>query len=159
MADETRVEQLYAQGLYPPIAWILRSFLGFLPFSVGDLLYAVFLLVLLTVSFQFLRAVAVSLDKWGAFKAGLMGVIKTFAWTWILFHWLWGFNYYRHSIARQFSIEDDEPSYSALVCFTEGLLTEVNRYASGRKPSLSKESIFHETLRAYQHLGIAFPGL
>jgi hypothetical protein len=159
MADETRVEQLYAQGWYPWIAWILRSVFGFLPFSFGDLQYAVFLLVLLTVSFHFLRAVAGSIDKWATCKSGFKGMIKTFAWTWILFHWLWGFNYYRHPIARQFSIEDGEPSYSALVCFTEGLLTEVNRYAPGRKQSISKDSIFHETVRAYQELKVDFPGL
>ena len=39
------VEKYYSRGIYPVIAWTQRVLLGWIPFSVGDLLYGVVFVV------------------------------------------------------------------------------------------------------------------
>src|SRR5688500_2449899 len=41
------VEQYYASGIYPAISKILRILFGWLPFSVGDIFYGLFIVWLL----------------------------------------------------------------------------------------------------------------
>ncbi len=40
MLSDQRVEQWYARGIYPYISGLLQVSLGWIPFSVGDLLYS-----------------------------------------------------------------------------------------------------------------------
>jgi hypothetical protein len=37
--DPARVESYYTFGFYPVISGVLRTLLGWIPFSIGDLLY------------------------------------------------------------------------------------------------------------------------
>ena len=40
------VEEWYSKGLYPKIAWFFRTSLGSLPFSIGDVIYMVLLVLI-----------------------------------------------------------------------------------------------------------------
>jgi hypothetical protein len=41
------IEQWYSKGLYPKIAFLSRNLLGWIPFSVGDLIYFILIVSLL----------------------------------------------------------------------------------------------------------------
>lgn len=159
ISDATRVEYLYARGSYQYTSRLLRSIFGSLPFSFGDLMYGACLLLLIIVFVQALAAFFRSTDKWSAIGVGLIRTMKAAAWIWIVFHGIWGFNYYRTGIEVQFQLQDEEPSREALICFTEELLTEVNKYAPGRVKDLSSYSVRAITVDAYHQLQKTVPGL
>ena len=74
------VEKYYSNGIYPVISRLLRFLFGWLPFSIGDLLYALAGIYLLIKAVQFIRAIFKK-------QAG-----KTFWWNairWILFTACW----------------------------------------------------------------------
>ena len=45
--DSTRVENQYSTGIYPVFSSILRYIFGWLPFSIGDVLYGLVILWLI----------------------------------------------------------------------------------------------------------------
>src|SRR6266480_6969164 len=49
------IEQYYSNGIYPVVSKIQRFLFGWLPFSLGDLVYGFFILVILVKTFQLLK--------------------------------------------------------------------------------------------------------
>ncbi|MFM2233068.1 MAG: hypothetical protein RJB31_1769 [Bacteroidota bacterium] len=140
MISDQRVEQWYAQGVYPYVSGLLQFSLGWIPFSVGDLLYCV---VIVWAAYRIWRFASIvraqGFKNWWKGYGQLLGhflkFLTVFAWVWILFHMLWGFNYYRKSIPDQFGFVDERPSPQELHQFTQYLLNETNRYAIELKAS------------------------
>jgi len=134
MISDQRVEQWYAQGVYPYISGLLQLSMGWIPFSIGDLLYCI---VIVWAAYRIWRYAsnvrAQGLKNWWKGYGRLLGHFLKFltvlAWVWILFHMLWGFNYYRKSIPDQYGFVDERPSPQELHQFTQYLLNETNRYA------------------------------
>ncbi|MFZ9589774.1 MAG: DUF3810 domain-containing protein [Chitinophagaceae bacterium] len=118
MLDEQRVELWYASGVYPFIAAGMRYLLGWLPISFGDLLYvAAILYVIITLRKSFQRPLLTTARR-------LFIVLSL---TWLVFHFLWGFNYYRTSIPEQFKLERDEVNKEEIIAFAEYTLREANK--------------------------------
>ena len=133
MRSDQRVEHWYALGVYPYISGLLQFSLGWIPFSLGDLLYSAVI-------------VWAALRLW-KFALGILGrefgnrggkerllrcslrLLTLMAWIWLAFHVLWGFNYYRKSIPDQFGFIAERPSQQELLQFSQYLLNETNRYA------------------------------
>jgi hypothetical protein len=159
MSDENRVEVYFAQAWYLHASWLLRTFFGGFPFSFGDILYTVLLVVLVAAFSR--RAVAVmrSTHKRKAAWLALVQVTKLTAWTWIVFHWIWGFNYYRSDIETQFGLQLEDPVKEELICFTEKTLADVNKYAPGRIRQPSNEMLRATVIDAYDQLHKRFPQL
>src|SRR5579872_3075854 len=97
----TVVEKYYALGIYPYISRFQRLLFGWIPFSVGDLLYIfacgwlIYLLVRLI-----RRLVRRQADKgWllGALRRSLFVILLVY----VVFYGLWGLNYDRQGIATQ----------------------------------------------------------
>ena len=141
MLDAKRVEEWYATGVYIYIAKVLQLFLGWLPFSVGDILYiAVIIYILFTLPKSFKRPILQTLNR-----LFIVGSI-----VWLAFHLLWGFNYYRTSIPEQFNLAKGEVKKEEVVAFTTYTLNEANRYSAvnsyrltvNRQPSTVKPSLF-----------------
>jgi hypothetical protein len=89
------IERFYSQGIYPAMGSFFRLLFGWLPFSVGDLLVAILLGYVL---FLMVNGVY-SWIKQGfdgkRFLKALGGLSKFGLAAYILFNFLWGFNYYR----------------------------------------------------------------
>ena len=139
MLDEQRVEEWYATGVYIYIAKVLQLLLGWLPFSVGDVLYiAAIIYIIFTLHKSFKRPILKTLNR--LFKIGSM--------VWLLFHFLWGFNYYRTSIQEQFNLAKGEVKKEEVVAFTNYTLTQANLYSNPQpithnsQPSPVKPSLF-----------------
>ncbi|MEY4868800.1 MAG: hypothetical protein RIT36_1699 [Bacteroidota bacterium] len=145
MRSDQRVEQWYAQGVYPYISGLLQVSLGWIPFSVGDLLYCGAIVWTGYKLWQFASTIWVQGFKnwwkgYGQLFGYLLKPITLLAWVWIIFHVLWGFNYYRKSIPDQFGFVADRPSSRELLQFTQYLLDETNRYAIELKTSPQKNA-------------------
>lgn len=134
LLSDQRVEQWYARGVYPYVSGLLQVSLGWIPFSVGDLLYFGVIVWLGYKLWQFASRIWVKgLNNWRAANGRVIGLflklVNMLAWVWLIFHALWGFNYYRKSIPDQFGFVADRPSQQELLQFTQHLLSETNRYA------------------------------
>lgn len=140
MLSDQRVEYWYANGVYPRISKLLHFSLGWIPFSVGDLLYSGVIVWAVIGLWNFVSNMWMKgLNNWWVGKAQVMShlrsILTVLVWTWIIFHFLWGLNYYRKSIPDQFGFVAERPSKQELILFTQYLLNETNRYAVELKDS------------------------
>ena len=150
------VERYYSQGVYPPVATGLRMLFGWIPFSIGDLLYGLAGAYLL---YQFLLLVKKIITRMVS-RPYLYGVIKnTIYWTlvtYIAFNLLWGLNYNRRGIAYQLQLQV-APYSTAELCSMVGLIVErMNACDSTARLSrgalASKKALFDFSSQAYDEL-------
>ena len=84
------VEKYYSFELYPVVSKILRALFGWIPFSIGDILYLAAFLFIVLKAWKFIRLLAKQKLKehlsWILFKKYL----KLFLWMYILFHFFLG---------------------------------------------------------------------
>jgi hypothetical protein len=98
------VEKYYSNGIYPVMSRVLRVLFGWIPFSVGDLLYAaagIFLLVRLV---QGIRAVVKRQAGRDFWLYGLKSIVFWSLWIYVSFNLLWGLNYNRLGMAQQMQL-------------------------------------------------------
>ncbi|MBC7889553.1 MAG: DUF3810 domain-containing protein [Ferruginibacter sp.] len=120
------VEHYYSTGIYPYISFFLRFLLGWLPFSVGDILYGLISLWLLI---KIVKTVQ-SIFKKRLFSRGpvivfqRLGVVLLLIY--ILFNTLWGINYSRKGIASQLGLSIEKYSIDELKTLNSVLLQKVN---------------------------------
>lgn len=122
------VERYYSNGLYPVIARSQRLLFGWVPFSVGDLLYlaaALFLIWQLVRSVRMFWRREVPKGWWRRFARRILFVAL---WVYVLFNLLWGLNYDRSGIAGGQLFHHQVRSYSTadLVDLTTIIVSEVN---------------------------------
>ncbi|MDR6300428.1 DUF3810 domain-containing protein [Mesonia maritima] len=109
------IETYYSKGIYPHISKFFRYLLGWIPFSIGDFLYAFLLILMLRFLFIRIKTRFKNPKKW---------VLRTFAFLSILyfsFHIFWGLNYYRLPLHQSLSIEK-EYSKTELKNFSKKLI-------------------------------------
>lgn len=92
------VESYYSKGVFPLISRLYRFLLGWIPFSVGDILY--FLLGSWFLYFL--------IKNWRSLwsKRRLRDLIMVLSVAYFTFHLMWGFNYYRLPISDAFGLEE-----------------------------------------------------
>ena len=93
------VEQYYSRALFPLISDFFRTMMGWIPFSVGDILYTLL----------FLLAIRYLYYKWNDYKgrpAMLMrDVIMVLAIAHFTFYFSWGLNYFRLPLHQNLNLE------------------------------------------------------
>jgi len=151
-------EQWYSTGLYPYIGRVVRFLLGWIPFSVGDILYTGLALGVVYCVIRYFRRIRRAPLHF--FKKVGKGVIIFVS----LFYFLWGFNYYRHPLSVQlgwnFSYTEAE-----LEQVTTRLVAEAN--ALHQRLALSKEQavkmpftpkeVYEKMPQGYNRLSQRFP--
>ncbi len=95
------VETYYSNGIYPYISKFLRYGLGWLPFSVGDFLYTLLVILLIKWLFTRIRSGFKKPKQW------LLEALATLSVLYFCFHLFWGFNYYRLPLHRSLQIRKD----------------------------------------------------
>ena len=113
------VENWYSKGLYPKLAFLLRKAMGWLPFSFGDVLY--FILILLLIRWIWKHRIGF-FKEWKNNGLAIMSWVAVF---YFFFHLLWGMNYYRIPLHEKLNIEK-EYSKQQLVDFIEKMLQKTN---------------------------------
>lgn len=147
------IERFYSNGLFVFTSKTERFILGWIPFSVGDVLYA-FLIVYMLISIW--KARTTWRKQW---KNNLLKVLSGFSVFYFLFHLLWATNYYRVPLFEKMNIKR-EYSESDLYEFTEKLIVKTNEVQfaitnnKNQKVSnpYSQDSIFKMTQNGYDNL-------
>lgn len=154
------VENWYALGFYPLFANLLRSMVGWLPFSVGDLVYLLlgyWVLVQLIKGLLKLYHQGFSLDLSLQF-AGTF--IRFFCWGYILFQLFWGLNYSRLGIANQLDISKKGYSKEDVTALTRALIDKTNNYRKALKdsnlPQMPLQAIFQEAVHNYENITLVY---
>jgi hypothetical protein len=149
-----RVEHYYSTGIYPYISIFLRRALGWLPISLGDILYgaAVVWLVIKIVraSISLFRKKPLLPRLLPLFRALLAGFFLIY----VIFNILWGMNYNRRGIADQLGLPMKEYSLEELKELNGLLGQKVNETKTmllQQKPLLMQSrQIGRESMDAYQ---------
>ena len=152
----TAVENQYSIGIYPVISRFLRYLFGWLPFSIGDVLYGLIILWMLWKIVAGVKAIfkkkpplehpsfsyrgtpkGEKTDKIGAkfikrlslqgFVTGLFKTIRILLFIYLFFNAFWGINYNRVGIAGQLQLKMDKYSLDDLKIINELLVTK-NKY-------------------------------
>jgi hypothetical protein len=155
------VEAFYSTGIYPWIGAGMRGIFGWLPFSLGDLLYLTSGVWLV---YQLFRVVKKLIQQ----KINSVDVtLRVFKMTnilliiYIYFNLFWGLNYNRLGISNQLALTVIEPTQPKLESLTGMLLEKTNSYSSaaGLKKQPSAEKVFSGSIKNYQNLGDVHPFL
>ncbi|MGJ8685214.1 MAG: DUF3810 domain-containing protein [Nonlabens sp.] len=150
------IETYYSNGIYLYISRAMRIGLGWIPFSFGDIMYGAGIIMILRwlwiskkefITLPFSILLSRKRNKKGA-CAALVAVRKRYTQLFtalniilLLFHFLWGFNYYRQPLNVTLNIEKE---YSL-----EDLKKTVELYAD-------LSNITHEKLQAVDSMPVAF---
>ena len=114
------IEQYYSNGLYIYISKTLRYLLGWIPFSIGDLIYAILIIYILKSLYTSIKNRKFNFKK-TFFKTGAVISILFF-----LFHLNWGLNYFRIPLFERLNFNKTEYTDAELIDFTEKLITKIN---------------------------------
>ena len=149
------IEQYYANGIYPVVSKVQRFLFGWLPFSLGDIIYGFFIIVFLVKTWQILRVLFKRRYSRELFLQGLKQIIFFFLFVYVLFYLLWGLNYSRKGIATQLNLKMSRYSVGELDTLTNVLEQRLNYYAALVEPAqrdsfYKKRNLFHESYEAYR---------
>jgi len=99
------VESAYSRGFYPIYVYFPRFLFGWLPLSIGDLIYA---LIFILLGWNLLKAIILLFKKQfsqsGRQFLRFIGLLLSF---YIFFYAAWALNYYRIPISKQLDINVD----------------------------------------------------
>ncbi len=158
------VEQYYTYGVYPVFATVLRFLLGWIPFSLGDLLYIGIIVLAgyhLTRLIKKIRLKQCSRQYWYRFIRKTAFLLM---WIYVLFYGLWGLNYSRQGIASQLQLQEREYTTADLDTLVGLLSKKLDHNARQLTPAMrdsfkSKRNLFSNASMLYKTAAIPYPFL
>lgn len=123
-----KIEQVYSSKLYLIISQILRSLTGLFSCSVGDILYAIVILLVIFSILLWVKHVIKEKFSGQFIIISFLKLVKNLAWLYIWFNILWGFNYYRSGIAYRLKLTDENYAVEDLCTITDSLIARSNYY-------------------------------
>jgi hypothetical protein len=162
--NEAWVEQYYTYGVYPHISGALRLLLGWIPFSVGDLVYGAAGLYLFIKTYRFLVLVRQRSSRRALGIRVLRRLLRIALLVYVLFNTLWGLNYDRMGIARQLDLDVQKYSVDELKTLAGVLHTRVNTYGDLVNPEerirlQDNGTLFREGIATYRQAQDSLPFL
>lgn len=125
----------YSNGLYPIIAIVLRWISSIFPFALGDILYAILILLAIRKLILFFkrRKLLTKTDRL-AVPLKFLNIILVLS---ISFKLLWGLNYSRPSITQQLNISNQKYTVKELVLLGNYFIEKLNALQPRTTPKLS----------------------
>ncbi len=153
------IEKYYAHIYYPLVASFFRKSIGWLPFSVGDLLYIFFGVMLLRFLYIGIR------DQFGDLRKYVLSIGATLSVLYFFFYATWGLHYYRKPLTAQLGITNNRYSAEKLEKHTENLIFELNKIhleiTGNRLEKLkipyTRKEIYRLSVKAYKSLEKQMP--
>lgn len=154
------VEKYYSLGFYPYLSATSRYLFGWIPFSIGDIFYL--LIGILAFRWLYKNFRRISREPFWFFT----DIVATFSVVYLMFHILWGFNYYRLPLHRSLNLQSDY-TYNELLRTTELFIEKSNAlhrqlgYADSLRIDLpfTQKQMFEKSLNGYQNLQQEYPQL
>ncbi len=145
------VEKYYSLCVFPVISRFQRWLFGWIPFSVGDLLYAVVLVGVLWWVIRRIRLLVLRKAGRGWVWRGTRKIVFVFLWVYVVFNVAWGLNYNRVGIADQLHLDVRPYSTDELDTLAEVALSELSRLdIPARIDRMQLGSMRELTARAYR---------
>ncbi|WP_289039783.1 DUF3810 domain-containing protein [uncultured Zobellia sp.] len=154
------VETYYSNGIYPVISQFFRILFGWVPFSVGEILYV----SLIVLGIRYLYVNRLKIRKFPfQFLRNVVVVLSVFYFT---FNLVWGLNYYRKPIAENFAIRDSIQTHE-VIDLAERLIVKTNQLQFNLTSDSTKRvqvpytrnEIFDKTVNGYEQLQEELPFL
>jgi len=147
------VERYYSQGIYPAISRMLRWLFGWVPFSIGDILYAIAGILIISAIWKLIRAI---IQKRVNSSWLLRSGVRVMTWwlcIYIVFNLFWGLNYNRLGIAHQAGLEVTRYKTAELDTLVNLLIVRMNQLREvslpERNPLMHKRTLFKNAFAAY----------
>jgi len=115
------VEKYYSNGIYIKISTLLRTILGWIPFSVGDLI--IFLFVFYLIKFF----VSLFKTRFRFFISRFIIATATFSKLYFVFYLFWALNYYRVPLENTLNLTTKGYDNKELVNTTQYLINQLNK--------------------------------
>ena len=152
------VEKYYSNGMYKFISTTFRNVFGWIPFSVGDIIYIFLMIYTIRFLTKFIK------NKNRHFKYLFYKIGATFSIVFFLFYFLWGLNYSRNSIFTSMDLKHNKYDLKELKTFSEKLLLELTKLQTDLsindtlavKVPYKKTAILKHSTNGYQNLSRQF---
>ncbi len=156
----TLIEKYYSHHIFSVVSFIERFCLGWIPFSVGDLLYLSFALLLIRWLYKRFKTRFKDIKTWG------LQALSTLSILYFCFHLFWGMNYYRLPLHKSLHIKATY-SHSELVALTHKLIKKANSYqeklakndSTAVHFSFTQQQVRQLAIVGYQNIAHTFPEL
>ncbi|MEL6810273.1 MAG: DUF3810 domain-containing protein [Bacteroidota bacterium] len=154
------IETYYSQGIFPYLSKLSRFVFGWIPFSVGDLFYALLIIMLARWLYKNVRRVRTEPVLF------VVDITATLSIIYFVFNMMWGLNYYRVPLHQTLELDRDYTT-EELISTTERLIVKANQlhrklgYADSTKIDLpySQKEIFDKSIDGYKNLEEEYPNL
>lgn len=160
-SNAQRVEGGYTASVYPAIASFFRIIFGSIPFSIGDLLYAAVVVLLLwriVRTFRLWKHKKISTSSVTGRVLSLLIIVLS---VYLVFNVLWGLNYNRTGIHEQMKFTRERYSKEELITINELLVERVNSCKEKLPDSVvsypSPEVLFSKTIDVYKRVSKQYP--
>ena len=157
------VENYYYPTFYPLIATTQRFLFGWIPFSLGDVLYLCFVIYLLYKLYSFVSNCVQKRYNLLALKYYAHQFINYLLIIFICFKLLWGLNYSRQGINHQLQITKEKYNKEDIILFINKLIVDANFYRKQIKdtslPKINFDAVVQETKASYNKAKKQFPFL
>lgn len=154
------IETYYSQGIYPYIAKLSRYVFGWIPFSVGDIFYALLIIFLIRWLYKNVRRVKREPVRF------IIDITASLSIIYFVFNIMWGLNYYRVPLHQTLALERDYTT-EELIATTHRLIDKSNAlhrqlgFADSTKVDIAytQKDIFKKSLNGYSNLEKEYPNL
>lgn len=116
------IEQYYANGIYPYMSSFLRILFGWVPFSVGDVLLAIGLVVFIRFLYLLIKT------RFKNIVHKLVQLVAVFSVIYCCFYLFWGLNYYREPLSKNLNYQQEEYTTTQLQKVTAHVIHQLNTY-------------------------------
>jgi len=152
------IEAYYSNGVYQFTSKILRYVFGWIPFSIGDILYTFAGVYIIRWFILHRKRLRFDTKNW------LVDVFSTVSIVYLAFHVFWGMNYYRIPLHTSLNI-DYKYSTEELINVTEAFVEKSNaiHFAITGNDSVkvkvpySKKELFNKTMDGYKVIAKEHP--
>lgn len=153
----------YHKHVYSILSEWLRFFTGIVPFSIGDILYAIFTLLFL---WGFIQCIKIFVQKKCTVQLLYLKLLSITKWSlgiYIAFNVCWGLNYQRAGIGEQLQLSNKKYSNDELFNITDSLIKKVNFYRAKLPDSVNQfysyKQDFEIAFQSYNKLKLEYPFL
>jgi hypothetical protein len=155
------IEKNYATGFYPKLSATLRILFGWMPFSLGDIIYSIVTIAVLWQLGKFVVRLFHKTDSWKKKLTPLFNAGITILFVYVYFYLFWGLNYYRNGIEQQLALQNDRFDKNELVLLNQYLLGQMNNSKEvclqKKDTVMENDRMFQSALEGYRNMETSFP--
>ena len=154
------IEHYYSNGIYTSIRKGFLFLFNYIPFSVGDALYIIIIILLLAGIYKFIRFLI--RKQFGQAGMIFLGFILKFQIALAIFYAIWALNYFREPAQERLSLQHYDYSASELLTVTSMLIDSANQTRASLRASdfyVSKQQIVDPAIDAVEGLSAFNPPL